>query len=40
VVPKGVMKYATFMHNVGRIKQRPEKWSDIFFPEIHGRPGS
>jgi NitT/TauT family transport system substrate-binding protein len=40
VVPKGVMKYAEFIHKVGRIKQRPEQWSDLFFPEIHNRPGS
>ena len=39
-VPNGVMKYADFMHKVGRIKRRPEKWSDIFFPEVHDRPGS
>jgi NitT/TauT family transport system substrate-binding protein len=40
VVPNGIMKYADFMHKVGRIKRRPEKWSDLFFPEIHDRPGS
>jgi NitT/TauT family transport system substrate-binding protein len=40
VVPNGTMKYADFMHKVGRIKRWPEKWSDLFFPEIHDRPGS
>ena len=40
IVPNGVMTYANFMHKIGRIKQRPEKWSDIFFPEMHDRPGS
>jgi hypothetical protein len=34
------MKYADFIHKVGRIKQQPELSSDLFFPEIHNRPGS
>ena len=35
-----MMKYAEFMHKVGAIKEKPAKWSDMFFPEIHGKPGS
>lgn len=38
--PQNMMKYAEFMHKVGAIKEKPAKWSDIFFPEIHGKPGS
>src|SRR3984885_4991839 len=38
--PENVMKYATFMHDVGSIKNRPASWKDLFFPEIHGAPGS
>jgi NitT/TauT family transport system substrate-binding protein len=38
--PENVMKYATFMHDVGSIKNRPASWKDLFFPEIHGAPGT
>jgi NitT/TauT family transport system substrate-binding protein len=38
--PENVMKYADFMHSIGSIKNRPAMWKDLFFPEIHGVPGS
>ncbi|MSO85617.1 MAG: ABC transporter substrate-binding protein [Rhodospirillales bacterium] len=38
--PQNVMKYAEFMHKNGAVKEKPAKWSDMFFPEIHGKPGS
>lgn len=38
--PESVMKYANFMADVGSIKQRPAKWQDMFFPDIHGVPGN
>jgi NitT/TauT family transport system substrate-binding protein len=38
--PENVMKYADFMHRIGSIKNRPQSWKDLFFPEIHGAPGS
>jgi NitT/TauT family transport system substrate-binding protein len=38
--PENVMKYATFMHAAGSIKKQPGSWKDLFFPEIHGAPGS
>jgi NitT/TauT family transport system substrate-binding protein len=38
--PENVMKYATFMHDVGSIKNRPSSWKDLFFPEIQAAPGS
>lgn len=38
--PENVMKYADFMHSIGSIKNRPASWQDLFFPEIHGAPGS
>jgi NitT/TauT family transport system substrate-binding protein len=28
------------MYKVGSIKTRPASWKDMFFPEIHGSPGS
>ena len=38
--PENLMKYADFMHDIGSIKNRPTSWKDMFFPEIHGAPGS
>jgi len=38
--PEHIMKYAEFMNSVGSIKNRPESWKDLFFPEIHGAPGN
>ena len=38
--PENVMKYATFMHDIGSIRNQPGTWKDLFFPEIHGAPGS
>ena len=40
MVPENTMKYAEFMHSVGSIKAMPASWKDMFFPEIHGLPGS
>jgi len=34
------MTYANFMADVGSIKQKPAKWQDMFFPDIHGIPGN
>jgi len=38
--PENVMKYAEFMNAAGSLKNRPGSWRDLFFPEIHGAPGS
>ncbi len=38
--PENVMKFANFMHEIGTIKNQPASWRDLFFPEIHGVPGS
>ena len=38
--PENVMKYATFMHSIGSLKNQAASWKDFFFPEIHGAPGS
>ncbi len=40
VVPEGTMRYAEFMARVGTIKAKPASWKDLFFPAIHGLPGS
>jgi NitT/TauT family transport system substrate-binding protein len=38
--PENLMKYAEFMAGEGSIKNHPASWKDLFFPEIHGAPGS
>jgi NitT/TauT family transport system substrate-binding protein len=38
--PENLEKYAEFMLEIGSIENRPESWRDLFFPEIHGGPGS
>ncbi len=40
MVPENTLKYAEFMHAVGTIKVKPADWKELFFPEIHGLPGS
>lgn len=39
-VPESTMRYAEFMHAIGSIEHRPASWRDLFFPEVHDRPGS
>ena len=38
--PQNVMKYVDFMYKVGSIKVKADSWKDLFFPNIHGAPGS
>jgi NitT/TauT family transport system substrate-binding protein len=38
--PSNVGKMADFMHRVGLIKNKPDSWKDLFFPEAHGLPGN
>jgi NitT/TauT family transport system substrate-binding protein len=38
--PQNVMKYATFMSEVGTLKAKPTSWKELFFPELHDREGS
>ena len=38
--PTGMMQFANFMADVGSIKNRPEKWSDMYMPALAGRPGN
>lgn len=40
LTPERVLPYAQFMHKIGTLKNRPESWKDLFFPEVHGLPGS
>jgi NitT/TauT family transport system substrate-binding protein len=38
--PENTQKYADFMREIGSIENKPSSWRDLFFPEIHGTPGS
>jgi NitT/TauT family transport system substrate-binding protein len=38
--PEHLMKYADFMHEIGSLKQHPNTWKDLFFPEIQDSPGT
>jgi NitT/TauT family transport system substrate-binding protein len=40
MAPENAMKFATFMHSVGSLKEAPKSWKDLFFPEIHDLNGS
>jgi len=40
MTPKGTMKYADFMSQIGSIKVKPQSWKDLFFPEVHDLPGN
>ena len=38
--PQGTMKLVSFMARTGFLKQAPGGWKDLFFANMHGRPGS
>ena len=38
--PSGTMIFAEFMHRIGSIPRKPASWTEMFFPEAHGLPGS
>jgi NitT/TauT family transport system substrate-binding protein len=40
LTPENVVKFAAFKSRIGSVKMRPESWKDLFFPDIHHRPGS
>jgi NitT/TauT family transport system substrate-binding protein len=40
MAPERILPFAQFMHQVGTIKNKPESWKDLFFPEVHNLPGS
>lgn len=40
LVPKNTMKMVDFMHKAGTIKVKPASWKEMFFPNMHGLPGS
>jgi len=38
--PTGMMQFANFMADVGSIKNRPQKWSDMYMLALGGRAGN
>lgn len=40
LAPERILPFAQFMHQVGTLKNRPESWKEIFFPDIHDLEGS
>jgi NitT/TauT family transport system substrate-binding protein len=40
MAPLRVLPFAQFMHTVGTLKNRPESWQVLFFPEVHDLQGS
>lgn len=40
MTPERTMVMARFLSKIGRLKIAPDGWRDMFFPEIHGLPGS
>lgn len=40
LAPRNVGAIANFMHETGRIKDKPASWKDLFFPEAHGLQGN
>lgn len=40
VAPQNIVKLAEFMQRTGTIGTKPASWRDMFFPEVHDRPGS
>ena len=37
--PMNVLKIQRFMHRVGTLKRKPDKWTEMFFPEAHALSG-
>jgi NitT/TauT family transport system substrate-binding protein len=38
--PQNVMKILLFMNRIGRLKNKPASWKDLFFSDVHGLVGS
>jgi NitT/TauT family transport system substrate-binding protein len=40
IAPQGFMIYADFLSKVGRLKNKPTSWKEMFWPEIHDLNGN
>lgn len=39
LAPRGVMRFATFLHTIGTIHHEPKSWKDLYLPEVHDLAG-
>jgi NitT/TauT family transport system substrate-binding protein len=39
LTPQKVFKTAQFMNSIGTVKNKPDSWKDLFFPDVQGAPG-
>ena len=39
-VPQRMFAFAEFKRRIGVLKEAPASWKDMFFPELHDRPGN
>ncbi len=40
LTPENVMPYVAFMQRAGSVRTAAQSWTELFFPEVHGLPGS
>ncbi|MEA2614168.1 MAG: sulfonate transport system substrate-binding protein, partial [Chloroflexota bacterium] len=40
MTPRGMKSFADFMFKIGRIKQNPANWQEMFYSEATELPGS
>lgn len=40
ITPQNTFKYASFMNEIGSLKNRPTSWKDLFFSDIHELDGN
>lgn len=40
LAPQNTQKFVEFLSRVGRMKNKPQSWKDLFFADIHDLPGS
>ena len=40
LTPEKVFKTAEFMAKIGSVKDKPNTWQELFFPEVHNLPGN
>jgi NitT/TauT family transport system substrate-binding protein len=38
--PEASLKFASFLYRTGQVKEEARDWRDLFFPDLHDRPGS
>ncbi len=39
-VPSGMIRFASFMHEIGSLRRKPQSWKELCFPEAAAKSGS